>query len=283
MIGGRMHDGRRIRMAGRYFGFGSGCDSPDRGRFVHDPGYFAQMWKQHSVSAVSIEHCVVRPEFLRGALEPLSAASVSLAGPSPWLGAAARAAGYRVVYSPFFSASTILDLDGDVSDVDRGAFRMAHRGLIPERQYLSPSLGLSPSTAYRPVPEQVRVAELEAAARLPSYTDWTAAEAMARSVRYTADAKHPEFSLLTALYSRSDADAFRCTARSLFEQTRPFDEWVILIQGPVPDELERAVQDSAADPRVQPAAEGRKPWDRQRSEIVSRTGLEGVPLADGRR
>ena len=250
MIGGRIHDGRQIRTAGRYFGFGSGCDSPDRGRFVNDPGYFAQMWKQHSVSAVSIQHCVVRPQFLRGALEPLSAASVSLAGLSPWLGAAARAAGYRVVYSPFFCASTGIDLDAQVSAVERAAFRIGHRALIPEDRYLSHSLGLAPATAYRPVIEQLRLAELEAASALPSYADWTAAEATARSVRYAGDAGHLTFSILTTLYAGTDAALFRQTAQSLFEQTFPFAEWVILVHGPIAPAVETVVADCAADPRV---------------------------------
>jgi glycosyltransferase involved in cell wall biosynthesis len=250
MIGGRVHDGRRIRAAGCYFGFGKGCDSPDRGRALADPGYFAQMWKQHSVSAVSVQHCVVRPQFLGEALELLSKSGVSLAGLGPWLGAAARQDGRRVVYSPFFCASTGLDLDAEVTDVERGAFRSAHRDLIPDVRYLSRSLGLSPSTAYRPVPEEVRGVELEAAARLPSYADWTAAEAIARSVKYACTTSDPAFSLLTTLYSGTQADLLRETARSLFEQTHPFAEWVILIHGPVTPAVESVVADCAADARV---------------------------------
>ena len=250
MIGGRLHDGRRIRSAARYFGFGSGCDSPDRGRQLADPGYFAQMWKQRSVSAVSIQHCVVRPEFLRKTLGPLSAAGVSLAGLSPWLGAAARAAGSRVVYSPFFSASTSIDLDGQVTAVEGAAFRSAYRALIPEDRYLSPSLGLAPATAYRPVTEQLRLAELDAASVLPSYADWTAAEAMARSVRYAEGAGHVTFSILTTLYAGTQADLLRETARSLLDQTHPFAEWVILVHGPIAPAVENVVADCAADPRV---------------------------------
>jgi glycosyltransferase involved in cell wall biosynthesis/SAM-dependent methyltransferase len=250
MIGGRVHDGRRIRMAGRYFGFGSGCDSPDRGRLLDDPGYFAQMWKQHSVSAISIQHCVVRAEFLREALGSLTTTGIALAGLGPWLGAAAMKAGRRVVYSPFFSASTGIDVDDEVSEVERAAFRSAHRELIPEVRYLSPSLGLSPSTAYRPATEEIRHAELDAASTLPSYADWTTAEAMARAVAYVDAVDHPTFSFLTTLYSGTQADLLRQTARSLFEQTRPFAEWVILIHGPVPPAVEGAVSEWAADARV---------------------------------
>jgi O-antigen biosynthesis protein len=249
-IGGRIHDGRRIRIASRYFGFGSGCDSPDRGRGLDDPGYFAQMWKQHSVSAVSIEHCVARADFLRDALEPLAASEVSLAGLAPWLGAAAREAGKRVVYSPFFCASALTDPETSVTNVELAAFRAAYRTLIPEDRYLSPSLGLAATTAYRPIDERKRFAELDAASMPTPYADWAAAEALARSVRYSARATRPTFSLLTPLYSGSEANVFSETARSLFAQRHPFAEWVILVQGPVPPALETIVAECATDPRV---------------------------------
>ena len=61
VVGGRIHWDGRIQGAASYFGFGRGCDSPDRGRSVNDPGYFVQMWKPHSASAVPVQHCVVEP------------------------------------------------------------------------------------------------------------------------------------------------------------------------------------------------------------------------------
>jgi glycosyltransferase involved in cell wall biosynthesis len=250
MIGGRVHDGRRIRMASCYFGFGSGCDSPDRGRALDDPGYFAQMWKQHTVSAVSVQHCVIQAAFLQDALGPLAASGVSGAGLGPWLGAAARKAGRRIVYSPFFCASSQIDPEAGVGSVERAAFRSAHRALIPENRYLSPSLGLGPRTAYRPVSASVRVAQMAEATPGLAYQDWTDAQAMARAVTYGADADHPTFSLLTTLYSGSKADVLRATARSLFEQTRKFAEWVILVHGPVAPDVDSVVAELASDPRV---------------------------------
>jgi glycosyltransferase involved in cell wall biosynthesis len=249
MIGGRIHDGRRIRMAGRCFGFGGGCDSPDSGRSLDDPGYFGQMWKQHSVSAVSVEHCVVRADFLAAALPPLTAAGVSLAGLGPWLGAAARARDLRVVYSPFFLASTQLDLESEVGDIERAAFRSAYRELLPETRYLSPTVGLSPATAYRPVAPEVRLAELDAPFS-GSYENWSAAEAMARAVRYAREDGVPTFSLLTTVYSGTKGDLFRETSRSLFAQRRPFAEWVILAHGPIAPAVESVLQELAADARV---------------------------------
>ena len=249
VIGGRIHDGRRIRMAGRYFGFGRGCDSPDTGRSLDDPGYFAQMWKQHSVSAVPVQHCVVRAEFLAGALRTVAAAGVSLAGLGPWLGAAARAQDRRVVYSPFFVASASFDLEAEVSDIERAAFRSAHRALLPETRYLSPSVGLSPATAYRPASRAVRLAELD----VPftgSYQDWSAAEAMARTVRCVVGDASPTFSLLTTVYSGTQAELFRETGRSLFAQARPFAEWIVLAHGPVAPAVEDVLREFAADARV---------------------------------
>jgi O-antigen biosynthesis protein len=250
MIGGRIHDGRNILMAGCYFGFGTGCDSPDRGRPLEDPGYFAQMWKQHSVSAVSIQHCVVRAEFLRDALGPLAGSNIPLAALGPWLGAAAREAGRRIVYSPFFCASTSRLAEDAVNDVTRAAFRSAYRRLLPDAKYLAPALGLSPATAYRPVGYERRMAELDAASPPLSYAEWSSAEAVARSVCYAADTDGPTVSILTTLYSGTDAHLFRETARSLFEQTYPFAEWVILIHGPITPEVEHAVGDCTTDARV---------------------------------
>jgi hypothetical protein len=208
------------------------------------------MWKQHTVSAVPLQHCVLRPEFLRDALTPLVSSGVSLADLSPWLGAAARDSARRVVYSPFFCASTGADLDDMATDVERAAFSVAYRALIPEERYLSRSLGLTPATAYRPVQEDVRRAQLANASTRGSYTDWLAAQAMARSVRYADDRDHPTFSFLTTLYSGTDADLLRETARTLFEQTRPFAEWVILVHGPVSLAVEGVVQECASDARV---------------------------------
>lgn len=250
MIGGRLLDRSRIRSAGAYFGFGKWCDSPDRSRASGDPGYFAQMWKQHSVSAVPIQHCCVRADFLRDALRSLARSNVSLAGLGPWLGAAAHTFGMRVVYSPFFTASTSLDLDATVSDVERAAFRSAHRTLIPEERYLSRSLGLSRATAYKPTSKQVRLAELAAAATMRSYTDWAAADAIARAVTFADGASSPTFSLLTTLYSGTRPDLFRQTAQSLFDQKHGFAEWVILVHGPIAPDVDRVVEECSRDPRV---------------------------------
>lgn len=163
MVGGPVHrpDGAALA-AGCYFGFGTGCDTPDRGRALSDPGYFAQMWKQHSVSAVSSQHAVVDARFLLRFLEAHREAPVSFPVLGAWAGAYARRLGKRVVYTPFLRAHCGGDWDTRVTDAERRAFVACNRDLMPETRYLSSRLGLTPDTAYVPVGAEARAAHLAA-------------------------------------------------------------------------------------------------------------------------
>ncbi|MEJ0070477.1 MAG: hypothetical protein WDO24_19150 [Pseudomonadota bacterium] len=85
-----------MRSAGGYFGYGGGCDSPDIGRDLDAPGYQAQAWQQHTVSAVSSELAVLDPALLiatlaahrdQGARLRLSRRLVRRAGPAATGGA----------------------------------------------------------------------------------------------------------------------------------------------------------------------------------------------------
>ncbi len=69
MVGGRIlsNDGPIIE-AGLEFGFDGICGSPNRGRRAADPGYFGQMWKQRSVSAVSTRLAAVKASFPNGVI-----------------------------------------------------------------------------------------------------------------------------------------------------------------------------------------------------------------------
>jgi len=53
-----------ILSAGQYFGFDRGCETPDRGAELGSVGYFGQLRKQHSVSAVTSRFCEVDEAFL---------------------------------------------------------------------------------------------------------------------------------------------------------------------------------------------------------------------------
>lgn len=157
MVGGRVFgtDGRLLA-GGAYFGFGRGCDCPDVGRYRGDPGYFAQMWKQRSVSAVSSQNAIVDGAFLAFALEKLKASRPTAAYLGAWLGALARQAGLRVAYTPFLEASAPADWDARVSDAERARFVGRFSGLLPEVGLYSPRLGLDYYAAYRPVEDWVR-------------------------------------------------------------------------------------------------------------------------------
>ena len=59
-----------------------------------------------------------------------------------------------------------------------------------------------------------------------------------------------DLSVLTAVYAGSDPALLRATAASLLAQTRPFREWVLLAQGPIPPALKEALLELHQDPRV---------------------------------
>jgi SAM-dependent methyltransferase len=153
MVGGRVHDSsNRIVAAGEYLGFGGACGCPDVGRSLHEPGYFGQMWKQRSVSAVSTMLAVCESSFLLEALEAIPGET-----PIPflgaWLGAYAARADRRVVYTPFLTGrcrSSRTTWDALIHDTDRHAFAAANADLIPDTRYLSPLLSLDPATPYAP-------------------------------------------------------------------------------------------------------------------------------------
>ena len=119
IVGARLHQRGRVLHAGAYFGFGRGCDAPDRGRSLSDPGYAAQAWKPHSVSAVAFDHCVLDAAFAVEALARHVPPGASLAYAGAWLGAAARRLGRRVVYSPFLSAMPSVDRDAAITSWSR--------------------------------------------------------------------------------------------------------------------------------------------------------------------
>lgn len=142
MIGGpiRNRDGA-ILEAGRYFGFADVCGCPDSGRAFSDPGYFGQMWKQHSVSAVASQFAVLRARFLADVLNGLEE-SASLAFLGAWAGAVAMRTGMRVVYTPFLSAVADSDWDALVNDSERALFERTNRDLIPDQRFYSRNFSL---------------------------------------------------------------------------------------------------------------------------------------------
>jgi hypothetical protein len=143
MVGGRIRNRNgRITEGGRYFGFRGACGDPNRGRTVDDPGYFAQMWKQRSVSAVSTQFAVIKATFLLDVIRGVPPeASVALLG--AWAGAQALRAGKRVVYSPFLSGVSDLDWNALVSPEEANLFARINADIIPDRRFYSRNLSLT--------------------------------------------------------------------------------------------------------------------------------------------
>jgi len=249
MVGGRLQRNGRILHAGAYLGFGRGCDPTDRGRRLADPGYHGQVWKQHSVSAVSLDHCVLEPKLAVDSLSALARADVSLAHLGAWLGAAFRRQGRRIVYSPNLAAETNRDLAALVGDVEHEAFKRVNVDLMPDRRYLSPHVSLR-TPAYQPVSTEVRRRSFGDPG--PPMTDVQILEADRMTRAILPPASSPvSFSILTSVYSRTPARFFDLTARSLLEQRDADFEWIVLENGPVPDDVRQVLDRIAADQRVQ--------------------------------
>ncbi len=143
MVGGRIRNRKGIiTEGGRYFGFGGACGDPNRGRTADDPGYFAQMLKQRSVSAVSTQLAVIKARFLLevGRNMPPEG-SVAFLG--AWAGAHALRAGKRVVYSPFLSGISDLDWNTLVSRKEENLFARMNADLIPDRRFYCRNLSLT--------------------------------------------------------------------------------------------------------------------------------------------
>jgi glycosyltransferase involved in cell wall biosynthesis len=153
VVGGPVYDGAdRILTAGMYFGFDGACGCPDRMRPRQDPGYFVQMWKPHSVSAVSAQHLVVDGAFL---LDALSSGRIPEDVPlhclGEWLGAVAARWGKRVVYSPFLAVRSETDWFNRRTQEEQIRFTEANQDLLPDTRFYSRHLGLSMDRAYVPV------------------------------------------------------------------------------------------------------------------------------------
>lgn len=254
MIGGCILFQGRVVDSGRVFGFGMGGETPDRSRSHSDPGYSAQMWKQHSVSSVSSQHAVVDREFFVRTLRRIDVFGPSLSHLGNWLGAEAICEDRRVIYSPFFSASL---RDGFVESGDHvkqelAKFWSAHSKSFPDTRYYSSHLGLSPATAYRPVPNLDRVSFLQQSAQrhLPSYSEWLRDRVASRKVRFPLRKGGPKIAILTAVYHGSAPEPLSELGRCILNQTYSNFEWVVLAQGPITSRLHSVLEEFAMDPRV---------------------------------
>ena len=159
MVGGRIRDDKGLILTGGcVLGFGRGCDCPDRGRPAIDPGYFTQMAKQRSVSAVSAQFAVLRADTLREVTEKSpSDATVAMLG--AWVGAWALRNNKRVIYSPHLSAVSSIDWDALATPAEIKKFREINDDLMPDNRFYPEAFGMQPSTAYRLEKYPIRLSE----------------------------------------------------------------------------------------------------------------------------
>jgi hypothetical protein len=142
MIGGRIRNRRQvITGAGQYFGICGICGCPHRGLSADDPGYFAQIWKQRSVSAVTTQFAVVNPCFLLE-IAPAVPASASLSFLGAWIGAEACRRVKRIVYSPFLSGISELDWQTLPSKAEQENFARENGDILPDTRFYSPALSI---------------------------------------------------------------------------------------------------------------------------------------------
>ena len=231
--GGRIHDGRFLLEAGYVFGYGGAVGCPDAGRALGDPGYFAQSWKPRSVGAVSARHCYVRRDFLAAAAAELPD-EIDMAMLGPWLGAVARETGGRVICSPYVSAcgrSPAACPTGTKAAAFIRRFPSIVRDVTGYARHLDKS-GLHP---YAPNREP-------AALRLPAYAAFIEADVASRGRDWKlGTGEVPTVSILTTVYIKTSAVLFEETARAVRRQTRRPREWLVLVHGPIPNDLDNAL------------------------------------------
>jgi hypothetical protein len=152
VVGGRTlaPDGS-VWSAGETFGVHGLCGSPDRSRSVREPGYFAWLWKQRSVSAVAPWLCVVDARFLRSFCERVREWSPRWLG--AWLGGMAHAENRRIVYTPHFSArlGTTAGRDDAMPGGELAAFCGNFPACIPDARFYPSTFGLGVPHLYQPV------------------------------------------------------------------------------------------------------------------------------------
>lgn len=155
MVGGLLRgpDGA-TQSSGYVLGFEGACGCPDRGRPALDPGYFTQLRKQRSVSAVSSQLAVMRASFFKSLLCSGRAAGASLPFLGAWAGAYARRSGKRIAYSPLMSGTSTINWDELTSAAESAVFEEVNRDLLPDRRFYPRYFGLEWQEAYRLVPEE---------------------------------------------------------------------------------------------------------------------------------
>ncbi len=248
MIGSIVYLQECIVAAPGHFGIGRGCESPDIGRNIKDPGYFAQMLKPHSVACVPIENTVIDLDFLRFALDQIGSAPLFVRELSPWLGAIAQLNTKRVVYTPFMRTELI----GKRADNEGGnwlAFRTIFPSLIQNTQLLSARLSRKINSYYCPITLSDMVEEqLELSNFDLSYTERARSERLVRQFgKNTVLNTQPKtIGFMTSVYIRTDAKYLQELIESVKAQTISVTEWIILENGPICNDVANVLRAAKA-------------------------------------
>jgi glycosyltransferase involved in cell wall biosynthesis len=247
MVGGTLHDGTNVVDGPRILGFGKGCDCPDRGRPLADPGYSAMMWKARTVSAVSSGHCMVRRDFLLQIMPTFLIEKVDIHMMGPWLGALAEQAEKRIVFSPFMRSKAKIVPEYLASESEIAHFLSRFWSQIPDSRFYSPRLGLTRETAYTPVSDADRDRHLRKLQlqTLP-YADWLDRELQQRAVRYPVPTHGVSLSIITPVYSGSNLELLDCLARTITTQSESVLEWLLVVNGPMSQASMELIRSRAA-------------------------------------
>jgi hypothetical protein len=163
LVGGRICSPEgTVTDAGRYFGYGRGCDCPDRGRPMANVGYHAQMHKERSVDAVSLQLCVFKAEFLADLLANRCVQNqATLFSLAMWAGAVARRNGARVAYSPFLAGRTSEDWQHRISEEDQRNFVRHNADVLCDSKYYPAHCDVTGARAYQESTYQARRTHLD--------------------------------------------------------------------------------------------------------------------------
>jgi O-antigen biosynthesis protein len=252
-VGGPIERDQRISSAGDVFGFGpTGWGSPEHGAAHNSRGWFSQNLKQRSVDGVAGDHAVFQARSVQSVLAAGDLADLSTLG--AWLSLGAATSGHRIAYSPLLRARVERPFHEQwMESISVEIGRVAATRASGRNR--SPHLSLEPSDPFGPTTRAKRdqhLVELEERPAVPSitYHDWLVRQIETRSQRFPAPTSPPSLSVITPVYSGTDASLLAELGSCLADQTVPPLEWIIGIDGEISADLRRLIDTLVASAHV---------------------------------
>ncbi len=252
-LGGPIERDQRISSAGDVFGFGpTGWGSPEHGAAQDSRGWFSQNLKQRSVDGLAGDHTVFLARSVQSVLVAGDLADLSTLG--AWLSLEAATSGHRIAYSPLLRARVERPFHEQWAETTRVEIGRVAATLASGRNR-SQHLSLEPNDPSRPTTRAKRdqhLLELEERPAVPSitYHDWLACEVEIRSQRFPAPANPPSLSVITPVYSGTDAGLLAELGSCLADQTVTPVEWIIGIDGEISADLRQLIDTLVASRAV---------------------------------